>query len=306
MTPTPLRETVHGTTTLIVGSGFVGRAISRRLRDDGGTAVLASRHQPAGTSAPWIRLDATDAVACAHVVDRVRPDRLVLVHGPSDATWCEANPERARELHTAGAARLAEAAPGLRTVLISTDNVFDGTSPTNDETAPTAPVNAYGRAKLATEQIVRDTTDATVLRVSLVYGWEPAESVKWLNFFAACAHRLRAGQPVEAPGDQWTTPVLIDDVAAVTAAALTPGTPELLHLGGPDRVSRARWAYAIAEGLGVPRSLVVPTPRGRGRYASRPANTCLTSMLLEPFLNRHGLRVRGVAEGVRDLLEAAR
>ncbi|MFF4579748.1 SDR family oxidoreductase [Streptomyces sp. NPDC001389] len=294
-----------GSTTLVVGSGFVGRAVAARLTTRGDTAVLASRRPPAQRSGPWVRLDATDAAACARVVEEVRPDRLVLVHGPSDVTWCETDPERAAELHTAAAANLTAAAPGRRTVLISTDNVFDGTSPANDESAATAPANAYGRAKRAAERIVSQASDTTVLRVSLVYGWEPADSATWLNFFAACAHRLRGGEQVEAPEDQWTTPVLVDDVAAVTAAALAPGTPGLLHLGGPDRVSRAAWAEAVADGLGVPRSRVVRVPKAHGRYASRPAYTCLTSTLLDDFLRRHGLRVRGVADGIRVLLEAA-
>ncbi|WP_406181120.1 sugar nucleotide-binding protein [Streptomyces sp. NBC_01006] len=294
-----------GSTTLVVGSGFVGRAVAARLTARGDTAVLASRRPPARQSGPWVRLDAADAASCARAVKEVGPDRLVLVHGPSDVTWCEADPVRAAELHAAAAANLTAAAPGRRTVLISTDNVFDGTSPVNDESAATAPANAYGRAKLAAERIVRDAGDATVLRVSLVYGWEPADSAKWLNFFAACAHRLRGGERVEAPDDQWTTPVLVDDVAAVSAAALTAGTPGLLHLGGPDRVSRAAWAEIIADGLGVPRSRVVRVPKAHGRYASRPTHTCLTSTLLDDFLLQHGLRVRGVVEGARDLMEAA-
>ncbi|NUO46219.1 MAG: sugar nucleotide-binding protein [Streptomyces sp.] len=294
------------TTTLIVGSGFVGRAVAARLAAEGGTPVLASRRLPTGSDAAWVRLDAADADACARVVDAVRPDQLVLVHGPSDVTWCEAEPERATALHTAAAAHLTRAARGRRTVFISTDNVFDGSRPDNDESTPTSPANAYGRAKLAAERIVREAADTTVLRVSLVYGWEPAESVKWLNFFASCAHRLQGGEQVEAPDDQWTTPVLVDDVAAVTAAALTPGTPGLLHLGGPDRVSRAEWAEAVADGLGVPRSQVVRVPKAHGRYASRPTHTCLTSALLDDVLRPHGLRVRGVAEGVRDLLETAK
>ena len=305
MSPTTARETARGTTTLVVGSGFVGRAVAARLTAQGGTAVLASRRPPIAASSRWVRLDATEADACARIIDDVQPDRLVLVHGPSDVTWCEAHPDRAAALHTAAATRLTEAAHGRRILLISTDNVFDGTSPANDEATPVAPANAYGRAKLAAERIVREAADATVLRVSLVYGWEPAESVKWLNFFAGCAHRLRAGQQVEAPDDQWTTPVLVDDVAAVTAAALAPGTPALLHLGGPDRVSRAVWAETIAGALDVPRPLVVRVPKAHSRYASRPAHTCLTSTLLDSFLHEHGLRVRGVAEGVHDLLEAA-
>ncbi|WP_328875735.1 sugar nucleotide-binding protein [Streptomyces sp. NBC_00287] len=293
------------TVTLIVGSGFVGRAVAARLAAEGGNPVLASRRMPAGSDAPWVRLDAADAEACERVVEAVRPDRLVLVHGPSDVTWCEADPERALALHSSAAAHLTKAAQGRRTVLISTDNVFDGSRPDNDENTPTAPANAYGRAKLAAERILREGADATVLRVSLVYGWEPAASAKWLNFFAGCAHRLRNGERVEAPDDQWTTPVHVADVAAVTAAALAPGTPGLLHLGGPDRVSRAEWAEAIAEGLGVPRSRVVRVPKAQGRYASRPTHTCLTSTLLDNVLRRHGLRVRGVDEGIRDLLEAA-
>ncbi|MER6398861.1 sugar nucleotide-binding protein [Kitasatospora sp. NPDC001603] len=291
------------TRTLIVGSGFVGRAVATRLATSGDRPVLASRHPLTAPPAPWVALDAADARSCARVVEQVRPDRLVLVHGPSDVTWCEANPERAADLHTAAAANLTAAAPGCRTVLISTDNVFDGSSPANDEKTPTTPANAYGRAKLRAERIVGRTPGATVLRVSLVYGWEPADAGKWLNFFSACAHGLRRGEPVEAPDDQWTTPVLVEDVAAVTAAALAGAAPPLLHLGGPDRISRAAWAEAVADGLGVPRSLVRKVPKAAGRYASRPTNTCLTSDRLAGFLAAHGLRVRGVAEGTRALLE---
>ncbi|MET7988806.1 sugar nucleotide-binding protein [Streptomyces sp. NPDC005281] len=295
----------QGSTTLVVGSGFVGRALAAHLAAKGEAAVLASRCRPNSQAGPWVRLDATDAVACERVIDEIQPDRLVFVHGPSDVSWCQSNPKRAAEAHTAAAINLTAAARGRRTVLISTDNVFDGNSPANDETATTAPANAYGQAKLAAEQIVRESTDATVLRVSLVYGWEPADSAKWLNFFAACAHRLQRGGVVEAPHDQWTTPVLVDDVAAVSAAALTPGTPELLHLGGPDRVTRAEWAEAIADGLGAPRSRIIRTPKALGRYASRPTYTCLTSTLLDGFCRQHTLQVRGVAEGIRDLLKVA-
>ncbi|MFF2409948.1 SDR family oxidoreductase [Streptomyces sp. NPDC058092] len=292
------------TRTLIVGSGFIGRAVAARLTTAGEHAVLASRRAPAArTAAPWVSLDATDGTSCARVVDQVRPDRIVLVHGPSDVTWCEAAPERAIALHTAVAAHLTAAAPGARTVLISTDNVFDGRSPANDESTPTAPANAYGRAKLAAEEIVCEAADSTVLRVSLVYGWEDSESGKWLNFFSACAHPLRRGESVEAPFDQWTTPVLVQDVAAVTAAVLHAEAPPLLHLGGPDRISRAAWAEAVADGLGLPRTQVVRVPKAGGRYANRPTNTCLTSHLLGDFLHDRGLRVRGVDEGIRTLLE---
>jgi len=288
--------------TLIVGSGFVGRAIATRLAASGEEPVLASRRPPAGPSGPWrwTELDVTDRDATRRVL--AGADTIVLVHGPSDVTWCATHPEEALHGHATATRHVAEAAGDRRIVLISTDNVFDGESETCVEGTPTNPANAYGRAKLAAERALDGVADRTVLRVSLIYGWEPAESTKWLNFFASCAHRLRTGEPVRVPYDQWTTPVLIDDVAAVTEAVLVRSGPPLLHLGGPERVSRADWARIIAAELGVPADLVIAEPRAAGRYADRPANTCLSSTLLRTHPATAGVPVRGVRAGTRDLL----
>jgi dTDP-4-dehydrorhamnose reductase len=294
--------------TLVIGSGFVGRALARRIIDLGDEAVLASRRAPEGwgtdtEAAAWTPLDVTDPNACAHTLEKTDPDTVVLVHGPSDVTWCEKHPDEAFQGHAA-TRQIAQAADGRRVILVSTDNVFDGTMPSPDEDAPTRPANAYGRAKLAAEQALGRRAETTVLRVSLIYGWEPADSHKWLNFFASCAHRLRSGQPIEVPFDQWTTPVLIDDVTAVTAAVIgASAPPPLLHLGGPDRISRAEWAAVIAERLGVDPDLVVPVPRASGRYADRPINTCLSSRLLANDPSTAAIRLRGAREGTYALLE---
>ncbi|MET9294819.1 sugar nucleotide-binding protein [Streptomyces sp. NPDC003077] len=300
-----------GDSTLVVGSGLIGTAIARRLARAGEPVTLVSRRPPDvppdGHGARWAALDATDVRDCRRLLDRLRPERVVLVHGPSDVTWCEANPDEARAAHVAVADTFATLTPGSRIVMISTDNVFDGGSPRNTESTPPAPANAYGRAKLAAERaLLAGAPRSVILRVSLVYGHEPADAGKWLNFFAACAHRLRRGEPVEAPDDHWTTPVLLDDVAEVTAALLRSGLapPPLLHLGGPDRVTRAEWATAIARALGAPAELVKPVPRARTRYASRPVNACLASEVLPALPVIGDITVRGVREGARLLAPA--
>ncbi|MEV6808741.1 sugar nucleotide-binding protein [Streptomyces sp. NPDC051132] len=300
-----------GNGTLVVGSGLVGTGIARRLASAGRPVTLVSRRPPRTPAeefgARWAALDATDAGACRRLLDELRPGRVVLVHGPSDVTWCEEHPQETRDAHVTVARTFAALAPRARTVLISTDNVFAGDFPRNDEYSPLSPANAYGRAKRAAEEALLALSErAVALRVSLVYGHEPADAGKWLNFFAACAHRLRRGEPVEAPDDHWTTPVLVDDVAAVTAALLDAEhpLPPVLHLGGPDRVTRAEWAAVIARTLGAPTELVVPVPRARTRYASRPVNACLGSALLGNLPATERIAVRGVQAGAELLAPA--
>ncbi|WP_064455449.1 SDR family oxidoreductase [Streptomyces hygroscopicus] len=292
--------------TLVIGSGFVGTGIARRLAARGDRVTLASRGRPATTptayGARWSALDATDPEACGRLLIPLRPDSVVLVHGPSDVTWCEAHPAEAERVHAAVAENVASLAPDARIVLISTDNVFDGTAAHSAESAPVRPANAYGRAKHRAEGILLDTArDAVALRVSLVYGHEPVDAGKWLNFFAACAYQLLRGEPVHAPRDHWTTPVTVGDVARVTAAVLDARAPlpPVLHLGGPDRVTRAEWAMAIADALGASRQLVVPVPKALTRYASRPENACLTSTSLPTLLDI--APVDGIVTGARKL-----
>ncbi|WP_405774059.1 SDR family oxidoreductase [Streptomyces sp. NBC_01538] len=300
--------------TLVVGSGFVGRALARHLTGSGGTAVLGSRTPPLSGDSPagdgvvpaWIPLDITEDGAFAAALKATGADSVVLVHGPSDVTWCEEHPDRALHGHAEAARQVARSVGDRRVVFISTDNVFDGLAgPPPDESAPTGPANAYGRAKLAAERMLAHLPAVTLLRVSLIYGWEPTDTPKWLNFFAACAHRLLAGEPVTAPVDQWTTPVLLDDAVDVTTALLraTRTPPPLLHLGGPERISRAHWATVIAEELGAPPELVVGEPRAFGRYAGRPASTCLSSGLLSTHPATAGLAPLPVREACRLLID---
>lgn len=290
---------------LVMGAGFVGMAIARAAIEQGGSALAVSRYRPAGADGvPWAPLDIMDAAACEKTMRRVSPDTVVLVHGPSDVTWCEAHPEEAWRGHVLPAQRIAELVGNRRVVMISTDNVFDGTQKAPAEDSVPCPGNVYGHAKLAAERAIAQAQNAAVLRVSLIYGWEPEGSSKWMNFFASCAHPLLAGRGITVPYDQWSTPVLLEDVAEVTLALLgTDTVPPLLHLGGPDRISRAAWATLIADRLGVATDLVTFEPKAHGRYASRPPNSGLASKLLHQHLSTTKCRVRGVREGTALLVQ---
>jgi dTDP-4-dehydrorhamnose reductase len=292
--------------TMVVGSGYLGGRIGARMAELGGRAVLCSRRRPTARSAAgteWRHLDIRDPRSCADTVRSVGPDAVVVVHGPSDITWCERHAEETMAVHGAGAANLVAAAGGLPTLLISTDNVFAGTRNSYGESDEPAPANAYGRAKLAGERTLLATGTALVLRVSLVYGWDPDGHRP--NYFTTCVRGLRDGRTVEAPADHWNTPVLVDDVAAWSGALLHAGRTGVLHLGGPDRVSRHEWAGRIAKGLGLGDGPIRAVAKAGTAYACRPDNACLHSERAESLPELAGMAPVDVDEGTRRLAAAA-
>jgi dTDP-4-dehydrorhamnose reductase len=263
---------------LVVGAGYLASHVAHRLRAAGRRPTLSSRRKPDTPEAadlPWSPVDVADPVRVRALVDEVSPDAAVVVHGPSDITWCEHHPEETGAAHAGGAAHLAAALGGRRLLLISTDNVFPGHKDSCAESEPPAPANAYGRAKLAAEKELLGTGTALALRVSLVYGWDPAGLRP--NFFTTCVHGLRAGRPVPVPDDHWNSPVLVDDVAAWTEALLDTDHTGVLHLGGPRRLRRLDWARHLAAVCGADPGLVRPVPRNTSDYACRPRNACLHS-----------------------------
>ncbi|NUS73471.1 MAG: sugar nucleotide-binding protein [Corynebacteriales bacterium] len=287
-----------GQRVLIIGAGYIASHIARRLATLGHTIVLSSRHEstPAGEQLGWLPVDVRERQSVHSLIRAACPDTVITVHGPSDITWCEANPEQATAAHQRGASYLAEAFENGRIIAISTDNVFPGHAESCGESAPTAPANTYGRAKLAAENILLATHNALALRVSLVYGWD--SSGLRPNFFTTCAQQLRAARPVVVPADCWNTPVLADDVAEWTAALLDSAHTGVIHLGGPRRLTRLAWATHIAQTYGVDPDLVSAAPQESTGYACRPRNACL-----------HSERAAGIPElavlAPMDVLEAS-
>ncbi|WBB80401.1 sugar nucleotide-binding protein [Micromonospora sp. WMMD882] len=291
---------------LIMGSGFIAGHVGQRLRALGHAVTISSRRRPSTPETrqlDWSPVDVVDRDQVRELVDAVRPDAVVTVHGPSDITWCEENAAQAMAAHLGSARHLAEVLAGRRVVMISTDNVFPGRRDSCGESEPTEPANVYGRAKLAAErELLRDRADALALRVSLVYGWDSAGLRP--NFFTTCVELLRAGRPVPVPDDHWNTPVLVDDVAAWTTALLDSPHTGVVHLGGPRRLSRLAWARHVAERVDADPGLLRPVPRRDTRYACRPRNACLHSERAGDLPELRGLRPVDVLTATTRLIEA--
>ena len=86
---------------------------------------------------------------------------------------CEEQPDRTWAVNAQGAGLVARAAAevGADVVHISTDYVFDGGRGAYEESDETNPLQVYGRAKLAGEDLVRSANPRHyIVRSAWIYG----------------------------------------------------------------------------------------------------------------------------------------
>ena len=159
-------------------------------------------------------LDVCDAAA---VRAALRPDDVVIhAAAMTDVDGCERDPEAAFAVNAAGAANVA--ATGARTLLLSTDYVFDGEAArAYAEDDPTGPLSAYGRSKLEAERAVLQRPGNLVVRTSWVYG-------EGRNFIRSILAAERAGKELRVVADQRGRPTWAGDLAAALADLVAAGT----------------------------------------------------------------------------------
>lgn len=248
-------------TWLVTGAGgMLGTDVVARL--DG--AVAPGRSE----------LDLTDADAVREALRRHRPDVVVNCAAWTAVDDAEAHEDAALAVNgTAVEALVAGCAEiGAKLVQVSTDYVFDGSATEPyPEDAPAAPVNAYGRTKLAGEAAVLGYERGYVVRTAWLYGAHGPSFVRTMARLAGERDTVevvddQAGQPT------WTGD-LADRIIALARADAPAGAYHGTSAGRTTWYGLAREVFAL---LGLDPARVRPTTSERFvRPAPRPAFSVL-------------------------------
>jgi dTDP-4-dehydrorhamnose reductase len=188
---------------------------------------------------------------------------------------CWRDPKRAHQVNTQGTAILAELANqvGARTLFVSTDLVFDGEKGCYREQDAPSPLSVYGRTKAAAETAVLAVPQGIVVRMSLLFG---PSIVGRPCFFDEVAATLRQGRSMTLFSDEWRTPLSLATAARALLAIIGSDIVGMLHLGGPERMSRLEMGQRLAVCLGVDASAIVAAPRSSVPTTEpRPRDTSL-------------------------------
>ena len=220
-------------------------------------------------------VDLADRGRLAAAFRRARPAAVIHAGALASMAECRRDPHRAHRVNTEGSATLAElaAAAGARLLLVSTDLVFDGEQGWYHEQDPPSPLSVYARTKVAAEGAVLAVSRSAVVRVSLLFG---PTTVGRPYFFDEQLAALRARRPVTLYADEWRTPLSLLTAARALLAICRSDYTGLLHLGGPERLSRLEMGRRLAAYLDADPSVIVPVGRNQTPSSEpRPRDTSL-------------------------------
>lgn len=225
------------------------------------------------------------------------PDIVVHAAAMTSVDGCEERPEAAFRVNALGTRNVAIAAreAGAILVAVSTDYVFDGEKgePYHEFDEP-RPLSTYGRSKLAGEREARLAPEHLIVRTSWVYGAGD-------DFVSTAIRQLSAGEQVGAIVDLHGTPTYVVHLAERILPAVLAGLRGIVHLGGPDRMTYHELLSRAKMAGDLPGELVEQKAGDLGRPAPRPADSSLTSLVLEGS----GVPPMPPAlEAIRELLEA--
>ena len=236
---------------LITGiSGFLGWNISQIFESDWkvwGTYFLHPLTIPHLTLA---KVDLTLFKDLKSLFNEVKPDAVIHTAAATDPNFCQQNRALSHNINTQVPINIAGLCSDLDIpcLFTSSDLVFNGLEPPYSEDDEPSPISFYGEQKVMAETGMKDRyPSAVICRMPLMFG-NPGPVAT--SFIQPMLHAIRSGKTINLFTDEFRTPVSGRDAAKGLLIALDK-LPGMIHLGGPERISRFEFGRLLCESLGL-------------------------------------------------------
>jgi dTDP-4-dehydrorhamnose reductase len=223
------------------------------------------------------QLDLTSAASIAAALTRHEPWAVINAAGWVRVEDAEVRSAECMLVNAVGATDLATACHtrAIATLNFSSDLVFGGRpAPAYCESDEPAPLNVYGKSKLAMERGVVDLGGAQLIIRTAAF-FSPYDTH---NFAVAVQRALGRGEQLAAAADYVISPTYVPDLCEAALDLLLDGESGIWHLTNGAALSWADFALRIAEACHLNTCLLKPTAtREMGWKAPRPASSALFS-----------------------------
>jgi dTDP-4-dehydrorhamnose reductase len=222
-------------------------------------------------------VDLSDERQVARALGEADPEMVIHAAAVSTADAVRRDPGYARRVNVEATGHLAAwcARKGRRLLYVSSDMVFDGSKGMYREDDPPRPVLEYGRTKAEAEPAVTGLPRGLVVRFPLLFG--PTRTGK-PAFFDNTTAALRRGEVQTLFEDEFRTPLDLASAASALVELADSDLTGIVHVAGPERVSRFELGRRSAAALGLDASLVRANRRSDVNLPEpRPADISLDS-----------------------------
>lgn len=262
----PSRRPRNKRLLLLGRTGTLGAAILQRCQDRNLECLALGRAD----------VDITRASDVSRAIGACQPWFVINAAGFVDVDRAELEGDACMSVNCHGARLVAEACArvGSGLVSFSSDLVFDGTEHSPYvESHPVAPLNAYGRSKVALEQSVfEELPDALVIRTSAFI-----DALGERTFTGRVIGAMLRGEPIRTTGEV-VSPTYVPALADALLDLLIDGERGVWHLANGGALSWTSLALRIVSELGGDAGLVEEVaPADLGRVATRPRYSALGS-----------------------------
>ena len=285
---------------LITGiSGMLGVDLYQALREEYEVTGLDRRDFP---SSPYPSVDRTDIIdleAVKELFFRLTPNFVIHAAAYTDVDGCEKDADKAYKVNALGTRNIALACQKLDIPLLymSTDFVFGGDKKTPyDESDEPAPINIYGRSKLAGENYIQSLLSRYfIVRSSWLYGpWGK-------NFVTTILKLAREKSVLKVVDDQVGSPTYTKDLSQQIKRLVATGLYGTYHITNSGRCSWYEFTREILKLAGIREVKVAAiTSEELARPAARPKFSVLENHCSRLNL---GNGMRNWKEALKDFLK---
>lgn len=248
---------LKNTFLIIGGTSTIGRAVAKKCISENHPVVLtcrgdAAKCPPVG-SPPIIELD-----LCTFSESWTPPAGVgvaLICAGITQTHYCRTHPTASREVNVSQTFKLCQllAHAGIHVVVLSTNQVFDGSRPHVERHAPTNPQTEYGKQKAELESAVSSAFPeaCSIVRLTKVVHQELSILKNWKN-------ALQRDEVIHPFSDFYCAPIGLQTVADSLYAWMLNPVPGIHHLSGERDIAYAEMAWALCRFLRKPEALVRP------------------------------------------------
>jgi len=255
---------------MILGaSGLLGKVLMREWQGD----------EVVGLSSPDVNI--RDASKVREVVERTRPEWIVLAAAHTNVDDCESHPDLAFAVNRDGPVNVSKAAQqaGAKLLFLSSDYVFDGKKTSPYETGDARnPQSVYGRSKAEAEvRLLEVLPECCIARTSWLFGTGG-------KCFPDTILKLAATRPaLDVVDDQRGCPTYTVDLARAIIALCRSNARGIVHVTNAGDCSWFEFAREIVKSAGLATEVRPVSSQQMARPAPRPAYSVLSPKSLRHY-----------------------